>query len=249
MIAVADPFAFDRQIRAANVLAYLGSATLVLFSDSYFYGGSRLVAWAALSFFFIAVAWFARLELFHTHSILLAGFAFLRALGYELQAGGRGLSIPGEFSPAFYVSVVAAILFAAQAFAFALRARYAAATSESSDSDGLSRIRERSEQIYFFLPMLLVTVLIANEVSFGRVTIGWGIEAVVAFLFALVVGERSFRLAGLSLLLICVAKIGLLDVWRQRSSDRYVTLIILGVALLLVSYLYTRYAEAIRRYL
>ena len=46
-----------------------------------------------------------------------------------------------------------------------------------------------------------------------------------------------------------MAKIGLLDVWRQHGSDRYITLIILGVALLLVSYLYTRYSEAIRRYL
>jgi hypothetical protein len=250
--AVADPFAFDRQIRAANVLAYLGSATLALSADSYFHGGARLVAWAALSFLFIAVAWFAQLENFHTHSILLAGSVFFRALGYELEAGGRGLSLPGSFSPAFTVSVVAAILFAAQAFAFPLRAHYAAASSRSGDRDlvfSLSRIRARSEQIYFFLPLLLVTLLIANEVSFGRVTIGWGLEAVVAFLFALLVGERSFRLSGLSLLLICVAKIGLLDVWRQHGSDRYVTLITLGAALLLVSYLYARYSEAIRRYL
>jgi len=50
-------------------------------------------------------------------------------------------------------------------------------------------------------------------------------------------------------LLICVAKIGLLDAWRLHGSDRYVTLIILGMALLLVSYLYTRYSELIRRYL
>jgi uncharacterized membrane protein len=78
--------------------------------------------------------------------------------------------------------------------------------------------------------VLLVTLLILNEVSLGRVTIGWGIEAVIAFLFALVVGERSFRLAGLGLLLICVAKIGLLDAWRLHGSDRYVTLIILGMA-------------------
>jgi len=251
-IAVADPFAFDRQIRAANALAYLGSATLVLFADSYFFGGSRLIAWAALSFLFIATAWFAQIELLHTHSILLTGFVFFRAIGYELQAGGRNLGLPGGFSPAFYVSVVAAIVFAAQAFAFPLRARYAVAPSGSGPSDlvfDLSRIRERSEQIYFFLPMLLVTLLITNEVSFGRVTICWGIEAVVAFLFALIVGERSFRLAGLGLLLTCVAKIGLLDVWHQHGPDRYVALIILGVALLLVSYLYTRYSEAIRRYL
>jgi uncharacterized membrane protein len=97
--------------------------------------------------------------------------------------------------------------------------------------------------------MILVTILIFNEVSEGRVTIGWGIEAVAAFLFALIVAERSFRLAGLGLLLVCVAKIVVLDVWRQERSDRFITFIILGVALLLVSYLYTRYSEAIRRYL
>jgi uncharacterized membrane protein len=97
--------------------------------------------------------------------------------------------------------------------------------------------------------MILATLLILNEVSQGRVTIAWGIEAVVAFLFALLVGERSFRLAGLGLLLVCVGKIVVLDVWRQERSDRYVTLIILGLALLLVSFLYTRYSEAIRQYL
>ena len=97
--------------------------------------------------------------------------------------------------------------------------------------------------------MILVTFLIFNDVSSGRVTIGWGIEAVAAFLFALIVGERSFRLAALGLLLVCVVKIIVLDVWRQERSDRFITFIILGIALILVSYLYTRYSEAIRRYL
>ncbi|HWY05982.1 MAG TPA: DUF2339 domain-containing protein, partial [Candidatus Acidoferrales bacterium] len=147
----------------------------------------------------------------------------------------------------------AALLFLGLAFAFPLRERFAAQRSESSSGSDfgveLSALLRRPEQIYFFLPMILVTILILNEVSQGRVTIGWGIEAVVAFLFALIVGERSFRLAGLGLLLVCVAKIVVLDVWRQERSDRFITFITLGVALLLVSYLYTRYSEAIRRYL
>jgi hypothetical protein len=45
------------------------------------------------------------------------------------------------------------------------------------------------------------------------------------------------------------AKILLRDVWRLNPSDRYLTLIVLGAVLLLVSYLYTRYREAIRQYL
>jgi uncharacterized membrane protein len=147
----------------------------------------------------------------------------------------------------------AALIFLGQAFAFPLRERFAAARSKPSSGNDLSAtlsdFLRRPEQIYFFLPMILVTILILNEVSEGRVTIGWGLEAVAAFLFALIIGERSFRLAGLGLLLVCVAKIVVLDVWRQERSDRFITFIILGVALLLVSYLYTRYSEAIRRYL
>src|SRR5262249_17212550 len=219
--SVAYSAARCRQIRAENALDYLVFITLVVFADSYLYGGSRLIAWAALSFLFIAVGWFTRFQIFHTQSILLAGFTFFRAMGYELQAGGRGLGILGGFSPGFYVSFAAAILFAAQAFAFPLRARYAASSSESGKADlvfALSRIRERSEQVYFFLPMILVPLQIANEVSFGRVTIGWGLEAVVAFLFALIVGERSFRLAGLGLLLVCVAKVFFVDAWRMHGS-------------------------------
>src|SRR5438128_12204428 len=63
------------------------------------------------------------------------------------------------------------------------------------------------------------------------------------------VSERSFRLSGLGLLLLCVGKILLVDVWRLSPRDRYLTLIVLGSALLLVSFLYTRHREAIRQYL
>jgi hypothetical protein len=247
-----DPFAFDRQIHSATILAYLGSATLALFADSYFKNGWALVAWAALSLLFIAVSWAAKQGVFLHHSVILAFFVFFRCLSYELNAAGLPQA-SWIAHRAFYVSVAAALLFAAQAFAFLLRARFAAVRSKLPSgkdlSVALSDLLRRPEQIYFFLPMILVTFLILNEVSKGRVTIGWGIEAVAAFLFALIVGERSFRLAGLGLLLVCVAKIVVLDVWRQERSDRFVTFIILGVALLLVSFLYTRYSEAIRRYL
>jgi len=251
-LSAGKDFALDRRLRASAALCYLGSATLALFADSYFPAGARLVAWAVLALAFIGIAWAAHRYVFLHHSVLLAFLVSFRAFASELQDGGRpGFS--GTSSPVFYVSIVAAILFAAQAFAFPLRARFTAAGAESSSADkrtfSFSEFFARPEQIYFFLPFLLVTFLILNEVSFARVTIAWGIEAVFAFAFALLVGERSFRLAALFLLLLCVAKIGLLDVWRLHGSDRYVTLIILGVALLLVSYLYTRYSEAIRRYL
>lgn len=250
--ATAGSFAVERQFYVAEILAYLGSATLALFGSFYFHDGEVLIAWAMLSFLFLGVAWARRREVFNHHSLILAIFVFARGFSYELVAWGQ--THPSwKADSGLYISVAAGILFAAQVFAFPLRARLNAlrATSGAGDhvSFDLSSVLRRQEQIYFFLPMALVTFLILNEVSPGRVTIGWGIEAVAAFLFALMVSERSFRLSGLGLLLVCVGKIVALDVWRQERSDRFITFIILGVALLLVSYLYTRYSEAIRRYL
>ena len=250
--ASAKNFALDQKFLAAPALAYLGSATLVLFARSYFHDGWALVAWATLAVLFIGISWAAQPDVFLHHSVIVAFLVFFRGLSYELMAGAHP-NFAGSFDRWVYVAIAAALIFLGQAFAFPLRERFAATRSKpSAASDlsvNLSDLLRRPEQIYFFLPMILVTVLILNEVSEGRVTIGWGIEAVVAFLFALIVGERSFRLAGLGLLLVCVAKIVVLDVWRQERSDRFITFIILGVALLLVSYLYTRYSEAIRRYL
>ncbi|MGO9345194.1 MAG: DUF2339 domain-containing protein [Terriglobales bacterium] len=54
---------------------------------------------------------------------------------------------------------------------------------------------------------------------------------------------------GLGLLLLCVGKILSVDVWRLDPRDRYLTFIVLGAALLLVSFLYTRNREALRQYL
>ena len=99
------------------------------------------------------------------------------------------------------------------------------------------------------MPFLVLTVLLALEMRSGMVTVAWGIEAVLVFLFALWIGRRSFRLAGLGLLLVCVGKIVFVDVWGLTPRDRYLTFIVLGAALLLVSFLYTRYREVLRQYL
>ena len=111
------------------------------------------------------------------------------------------------------------------------------------------RIGRRPEQAFFFIALTLLTVLLALEMRHGMVTLAWGVEGVAVFLLALWLGERSFRLSGLGLLLLCTGKIIVLDVWRLNPLDRYLTFIVLGAALLLVSFLYTRNREALRQYL
>jgi hypothetical protein len=140
------------------------------------------------------------------------------------------------------------LLLVALPFLFALREK-----NGPGHKTGVMRVFEfierRPEQVFFFIVLGLLTTLFAIEMRRGMVTLSWGVEAMAVFVFALWVGERSFRLAGLGLLLLSAAKILVLDVWRLNPSDRYLTLIVLGTALLSVSFLYTRYRETIRQYL
>ncbi len=102
---------------------------------------------------------------------------------------------------------------------------------------------------FFFVPYGLMIVTLASTLSRGNITLGWSLLGLAAFLFALAVHQRTYRLGGLALLLLSTVKILLMDVWTLEPSDRYITLIIMGCALLLVSYLYTRFRETFRKLL
>lgn len=242
-----DFLAREKQLFAASILSYTAAATLATTLLYALDSGWVAAGWAALALASIAVAWAGRREVFLRHSLLLAGAVFCRALFFNLSET-NAVIWPWLGARSLHVLVAVALLFAAMAFAFPLSARNAKPGSRIADRPWRLPI-DRPEQVFFFLPLTLLTILIAHDVSGGRVTMSWGIEAFVVFVFALMAGERSFRLTGLGLLLLCVAKILLLDVWRQQRSDRFVTFITLGVALLIVSYLYSRYSETIKRYL
>jgi uncharacterized membrane protein len=96
---------------------------------------------------------------------------------------------------------------------------------------------------------VLVTALLATETRAGMLTIAWGAEAVVVFLAALWIGERSYRLTGLALLLLCVGKIFVFDFWSLSLRDKALTGMIVGAALIGVSILYARKREAILQFL
>ena len=238
----------DRQMLAGPVVGYLGTAICATVLYYVLDSGWIAAGWAGLALLLIAVAWSAKQEVFLHHSLLLAVAVLFRSLSFDLApasaTGSAWLSVRSQ-----HVIAAAALLFAAEVFAFPLRRRFAAANPGGRPSESWTVVIRRPEQFFFFIPMALITLLIVRDVSQGRVTMAWGIEAVAVFLYALLVRERSFRLTGLGLLLLCVGKIVLLDVWRQSKSDRFVTFIILGISLLLVSFLYTRYSEAIKRYL
>jgi len=209
-------------------------------------GGETWVTaiWAAMASALLALAWLLRRKTFLVQAIILAIAAIARGIFLDLFADN-----PGDFwhGPLFHLAVAAILLLAALPFAFLLRKQDRFGPSSITLPPDLDMVTRHPEQSFFFCAFLLEVLALAFKLSSGRITIAWSLLGLGVFLFALLVGERSFRLAGLGLLLISVAKIILMDVWKLSPIDRYITLIVLGLALLTVSFLYTRFATVIRR--
>ncbi len=202
--------------------------------------------WAAFVFALLAIAWMSKRRTFLHQGMLIAVGVLFRASMHNLYERSY-FPAPALERPWITAGAAIALLLASLPFAFKLREK--GRERKAGLAGLLQAIARRPEQIIFFIAIGLLTAVLANEMERGMVTLSWGIEGVAVFLLALKVGERSFRLTGLGLLLLCVGKILAVDVWRLGPRDRYLTFIVLGAALLLVSFLYTRNKEALRQYL
>jgi len=105
-------------------------------------------------------------------------------------------------------------------------------------------------QPFFFIPSILLTILITVEVERGYMTAAWGLEGVILFAIVLRLGEQTFRWFSLALFLLAVARIVAVDIWAiEDPLGRIASFMGLGVALLVVSFLYARFRDAWRKYL
>jgi hypothetical protein len=207
-----------------------------------------VTAWAMLVLALFAAAWLLDREMFLHQGMLLTVLTFTRGVIHNLF--GSGYFAEGDWKGRYVVvGAAAGLLLASLAFAFPLRGRYRGLEKATGRRGVILAITRRPEQLQFFAPVVLLSLMLALKMRAGMVTVSWGIEALVIILLALAVKERSYRLTGLGLLLLCVGKIMVMDVWGLQARDRYITLIIVGSALLLVSYLYSRYRETIGQYL
>jgi uncharacterized membrane protein len=242
-----ESLSIDRDWKTAETCCYLGVITLVALMRFELAPDWVAAAWASLVLALMAVAWRSGQRIF-LHQALLIGVALgFRTSLHNLYERSYFPAPPWESR---MITVGAVVLFLFAALPIAFRMRIKGGTSQRGRIGmALEAVARRPEQALFFLAVGLLSALLAIEMRHGMVTLAWGVEGVAIFLMALWLGERSFRLTGLGLLLLCVAKILLVDVWRLNPRDRYLTFIVLGGALLLVSYLYTRNREALRQYL
>lgn len=230
------------QIR--DLIAYLGTATLAALLFYEIATEWVVVAWAAMTLLLMLAAWLLKKDIFLEHAVLLTPCIFVRGLTHNIF--GSSYFVSGGWRGRMLVVMIAsALLLTSLPIAFQLRKR---------EQNDLSRIGKllavhRSDQWLFFAPVLLVAVLLAVKMQPGMLTLSWGVVGLGAIVLGLASSQRSYRLTGISLLLLCVGKIVVFDAWQLSQRDRYITFIVLGAALILVSTLYGKYRETVRRLL
>jgi hypothetical protein len=203
-----------------------------------------VVAWAGLVLALMIAEIALKKRVFLQQAMLLTLGIMGRGLAHNIY-GGSYFTTEGWRGNFAVLSITAALLFAALPVAFRLRSRYTAQPASSR----LGHLFEYPEQVLFFAPIVLITAMISVKMTPGMVTLSLAVEGVLVILLGLILSQRSYRLTGLLLLLVCVGKIVSLDAWRLTERDRYITFIVLGAGLTLVSMLYNRYRESVRRLL
>ncbi|MEO6119672.1 MAG: hypothetical protein ABIP12_03200, partial [Terriglobales bacterium] len=226
------------QVQTSTVLAYFGSISVAAIMRTELPLTWVAAGWALLAVALLSVALAtSRLTFLHQGLIALGAVAF-RLVTYNFDSLVENRLI----------TVLATVAISLLALPMAFRLRDA--SSEAGGWELLRPVLRRPEQAFFFIPVALLTAILALHFRGGAMTLSWGLEGLVIFVLALVAQERSFRLAGLALLMACVAKILFYDIWTLADAGmKAIALIIVGGILTLVAFLYSKYKESLREYL
>jgi hypothetical protein len=234
--------AVEGKVRIEYLIASLGTATLAALARFELPLDTVVIGYAAIVLATLLIAWLTRLQIFLYQALVMLGVTAFRISMHNFY------HLHETFSSNLG-SAAWAIALMALGVPVCLQIRRH--TRENMlDAGWIGAVAQNPEQPVFFVPFVLLSVLLWLKVVSGMITLAWGAEAVMVFVGALWAKVRSFRLAGLGLLLLCAAKIVFWDVWQVSDlTARYLTLIGVGALILVVSYLISRNREALREYL
>jgi uncharacterized membrane protein len=80
-------------------------------------------------------------------------------------------------------------------------------------------------------------------------TMAWAGYALLVFAAGMLLRERFYRWFGLFVLAASVGRVVIVDVWKQETIYRVLTFMALGVALLLIGFVYNKFQDTIKKWL
>jgi uncharacterized membrane protein len=236
-----------REQKIKPVFAWLGTTTLVLLLRFETPLDWVAAGWAATVLAVLALAWWSgKMTFMHQGLVLSLGVLF-RGVLHNLYE--RSYFTPlSPLRSNLSTIAAAAFLFAGLFFAFRLR-RQPGVEQENRLVRTTRILAAHPEQVLFFVALALLTAFLGVVLRSGMVTLAWSLEAVVVFVAALWIGERSYRLSGIGLLLLCIGKIFIVDFRHMSVPDKAITFTVVGALILGVSILYSKNRERVRQFL
>jgi hypothetical protein len=226
------------------LLACMGTATVATLAVFYLNRMNVAAGYAAIMVLVLMVAWRTRLPIFLYQSLILLGVAAFRISMTNLSDLRNAVTSDQQLVWSTVTAIL--VLLAGVVLAFSLRVPKGETETRQK---WITFLIDHPEQPMFFVPVILMGVFLFIRMP-DRLALGWAIEGVAIFILALLAKERSFRLTGLGLLMICFVMTIWTLVFRTNSQQtRYLTLIVLGVIFLAVSFLYGRFRETLREFL
>ena len=80
-------------------------------------------------------------------------------------------------------------------------------------------------------------------------TASWSVLALALFTAGLLLRERMYRWVGLGVLACALGRVVIFDVWKLETVYRILSLMALGIVLLVLGFLYSKYQEKIKQWL
>ena len=96
---------------------------------------------------------------------------------------------------------------------------------------------------------LFVSRWVLQSASGFYLTASWSGLALGLFACGIVLRERVYRWVGLAILAAALGRVVLFDVWKLETLYRVLSFMALGVVLLVLGFIYNKYAEKIRQWL
>lgn len=122
-------------------------------------------------------------------------------------------------------------------------------------AEGISKVSERrlynllcaSRWMFGLVATIILTTLLVTSFRKINLTAALSVEGLLLFLLGFGIKEKAWRLYGLIILLAVLAKAFLIDL-RQLSALNYIlSLIVLGITLIFVSYVYTKNKDKLKK--
>jgi uncharacterized membrane protein len=244
--AVAGPC--DRQDeRSGRLFSYLAAAMTGLFVRFEFGLEGAALRWSLAMVVLFAVGYLLRDADFRLQAWAMAAAVAVRAVGFDFRHAGPILGVDGPLA----VAIVGVGAFVA--VGFIIRGRVAAAgTTRRPDRRSValeSRLEETGRDLMWLLGVALAALYVWRTRSGSTLIVAWALEGLIASAGGFLYESRPLRLAGLGLLGIAIGTTLARAFTTFDTMGRIVSFVVLGIVLLLISFVYTRYREKLRKVL